>query len=107
RILPRGFGQQLCDVSLIVGLDLPEALRLARKCAATVQVGVVIDLEKWLQGNPQKLRVMHHAVMVIRNSPRARIDVQILVEFALLRMAAELRVAIAAPQCPVSTARPG
>ena len=50
---------------------------------------------------------MHHAVMVIRNSPGARIDVQILVEFALLREAAEFRVPVAAAQRPISAAGSG
>ena len=106
-LLLRCFGQQLGDMPLVVRLDLAVALRSTAKCAAAVDIGVVVDLEKGLQRNAEELDVMHHAVMVIGNSPGARIDVQVLVEFALLREAAELRVPVAAAQRPISAAGSG
>src|ERR1700690_2854448 len=89
-------------MSLIVGLDLAKALGLPAESLAAVQVSVVVDLEKGLELDAEALDVMHHAVMVIRNPPRARIDVQVLVKFALLREPAQFGIAVAAAKAPVA-----
>ena len=91
---------------LVVGLDLAVALRLAAERAAAVQVGVVVDLHERLERHAEPLAVAQHAAVVIGNAPRTRIDVQVLVELALLRDAAEFRVAVAAAQAPIASARP-
>jgi hypothetical protein len=44
--------------------------------------------------------------MVIRNAPRARVDVQVLVELTVLRKAAQLGVGIPTAQTPVASAGP-
>ncbi len=91
-------------MSLVVGLDRAIALRLAAKGACAVQVGVVVDLKERFQRHTQPLGVMHHAVMMVRNAPWAGIDVQILVEFALLGGTAEFGVVVAAAQAPIAAA---
>src|SRR6201999_875050 len=48
----------------------------------------------------------HHAVVVMGNPPRSGVDVQILVEFALLGLAAEFRITITAAKRPVAAAGP-
>src|SRR5258708_2943842 len=89
---------------LIVGLDLPKAPRLAAEGAAAVQIGVVIHLQERLERHAEPLAVAQHAAVVIGDSPGTGIDVQVLVESALLSESAELRVAVAAAQTPIAPA---
>src|SRR5471030_2714517 len=91
---------------LVVGLDLSETLRLAAKGLAAVQIGVIVHLKEGLKTDAEPLGVMHNAVMMIGNPPRPWIDVQVLVEFALLGESAKFRIAVAAAKAPVAPARP-
>ena len=105
-ILARRLGEQLRDMALIVGLDLAITLRLAAECAAIVQVGLVIHLYECFERHAQHLAVVEHAPVMVRNAPWARIDVQVLVEYALLNGPAQFGVPVAAAQRPVAPARP-
>src|ERR1700736_1206542 len=91
-------------MALIIGLDLTIALRLAAKGPAAVQIGVVIDLEERFEGHTEPLAVAENASMVIGNSPRPGIDVQVFVEPTLLGESTEFRVAAAAAQAPIAPA---
>ena len=107
RVVVRRLGQQLGDMPLIVGLDGAQPLRLTAERLAVVQVGVVVQLHERLERDPETLAVTEHPVMVVRKSPRTRIDVQTLVEAAFLGNAAKFGVAVAAAQRPVASAGAG
>src|ERR1044071_4494685 len=81
-----------------------ETLRLAAERVLRVQIGVVIDLDERLESNPQPLAVIKNAVMVIRDAPRSRIEIEPRVELAGLLETAELGVAVAAAQRPGAAA---
>ncbi len=98
-------GKQLADVTLVVRLHVTEALRPPAVGAGGVNVGVVIDLHEGLERDPEAAAVIEHRVMMIRNAPRTRVDVQIPVEPALLAESAEFRVFIAAAQRPAAPSR--
>src|SRR5580658_5715304 len=91
-------------MTLVIGLDLAIATRLAPEGLAAVQVGVVIDLEKRLQRHAQALAVAKHPTMMVRDAPRARIDVKAWIKLTVLGKAAQFRIAVAAAKAPVATA---
>ncbi len=103
-MVSRGLCQQLGNMAVVVCLDGAQALRLAAKCLATMQVGVVIDLHEGFERDSKPLAVTEHSAMVIRQPPRTRIDVQVRIKSALLSLSAQLRVTIAAAQRPVAPA---
>src|ERR1700722_13222693 len=90
---------------LIIGLDLPIAPRLSAEGPAAVQIRVVVYLQERLERHTQPLAVAEHAAVVIGNSPRTGIDVQVLVEPALLGKTAELGITVPAAQAPITAAR--
>ena len=97
RIFLNGLGEKLRHVTVIVRLDVAEALRLTAECLAVVNVGVVIALNESLELHAQELAVAQHASMMIGQAPRPGIDVEPRIESALLSESAELGVPIAAP----------
>src|ERR1035441_3343422 len=99
-----GLGQKLRNMALIVGLDGAEALRLAAEGVAAVNVGVVVNLDERFERQPEQLAIIQHAAVVIRNSPRARVDVKTRVELAFLRGSAQFDITVAAAQSPVAAA---
>ena len=105
RILLGRLGEKLCDLALVVGLDLAIALRLAAEALLAVHVGVVVDLDERLERHIQLLAIAQDAAVMIRQAPRTRIDVLVFIELALLGVAAEFRVFIPATQRPVATPR--
>ena len=81
------------------------ALRHTIEGAGGVKIGIVIELDERLERDVQPPAVIEQRAVVIGNPPRARIDVEPLLEFAGLHRAAELGEAIAAAQRPVTAAR--
>src|SRR5215471_21694883 len=69
-----------------------------------MQIGVVVELDEGLERDVEAFAVIKQRAMVIGNPPRARIDVQSLLELASLRGATELGEAVTAAQGPVATA---
>src|ERR1700730_2759924 len=70
-----------------------------------MQIGVMVELDEGLKRHPETAAIIQDRVMVIRNAPRPRIEVEAGVELAPLRRAAELRVDVAAPEAPIPPAR--
>ncbi len=105
RALVRRFRQQLRDVAAVIGLHMPIALRFAAERFFRMHVRVVVESVERFQRHLEALGVIEHAEVVIRQSPRARIDVQARIEFAFLFESAEFGVFVAAAQRPRTSAR--
>ena len=101
-----GLGEQLGHLSLEIGLDGANTLRLAAERAGGMQQGIVIELDERLDRDIEALAVVEQRAVMIRNPPRPGIEIKSVVEFADLLLAAELDISVAAAQCPVATARP-
>ncbi len=97
-----GLGQQLGHMSLVIRFDLAIAPRLTAERTTAVQIRVVVDLDKRFQRNAEPLAVVEHAAVVVRDPPRAWIDIKVFVELAMLGRATELGVRITATQAPVA-----
>ena len=95
--------QKLCNRPLEVGLDLPNPLRLAPECRGRMKIGIVIELNERLERNAKPAAVIEDGMVVVRDPPRPRIEIEAVVEPAALRGAAELGIRIAAADRPVST----
>src|ERR1039457_6087181 len=91
-------------MTLIVGLDAAKALWFAAEGLPAVNIGVVVHLDERFERQSQQLAIIQHAAVVIRNSPRPRVDIKTGVEAALLSSAAQFGVAVAAAQSPVAAA---
>ncbi|MNR49881.1 hypothetical protein D3C85_1693240 [compost metagenome] len=74
-VLIDGFAQQLSDMALKVSLYFSITLWLATKSLSRVDHGVVVDLNKWLQGDAKLMAVIKHRVMVVGNPPGARVQI--------------------------------
>src|SRR5258706_4332709 len=94
-------------MTLVVGLDRAQPLRLTAERLVAVQIGVVVELHEWLERNAKALAVAQHPAMVVRQPPRTGIDVQTRIKTALLGLSAQLCIAVAPAQRPVSAAGPG
>ena len=99
--------QQLGHMPLKVGLYLTIALRLAIKGLGGMDHRVVVDLDKGFQGDAEFVAVIEHGMMVIWDAPRAGVEVQALVKFAMLGSAPQLGETVTAPQRPAAPARLG
>ena len=104
RALMGRLGQKFGNRALEVGLDLANPLRLPPESRGRMKVGVVIELNERLDRNAEPAAVIENGVVVVRDPPWPRIEIEAVVEQAPLRGAAELGVRIAAPDRPVSTA---
>jgi hypothetical protein len=103
-VLLQRLAQQLGHVAVEVGLHLAQALRLAAVGLPRMQERGVVDLREGLERHAQPVRVIEHAVVVVRDAPRAGVEVQAGVELAVLHGAAELGVGVAAAQRPRAAA---
>ena len=92
------FGQQFGHHALIVRAIRTIALRLAAERMLRMQIGVVVDLHERFQRDAQHAAVVQQILVMMRNPPRARIDVQALVEFAMLGGSAEFGKRVATTQ---------
>ncbi len=72
-----------------------------------MQEGVVVDLHEILERHAEQAAVRQQAVVVVRYAPRARVDVEAGVEFAVLGLAAEFGVGVAAAQAHGAAAGAG
>jgi hypothetical protein len=80
-------------------------LRLTAKRARSVQKRVVIELNERLEHDVEASAIIEHGTMMIGNSPRPRIEIKSLREFAGLREAAEFGESVATTQRPVAASR--
>ena len=100
--------QQLVDRADEVGLDLAQADLLVRQRAGGVALEVEVVgvgfVEEDLHRNAELAAVVQHAVVRVRNAPRADVDVLAFVERADLALAAELRCARALAHRPLQAA---
>ena len=94
-------------MTVVVGFDRAQPLRLTAERLVAVQIGIVVDLHEWFERNAEALAVAEHSAVVIRQPPRTGIDVQTRIEAAFLGLTAQLRIAIASPQRPVAAAGAG
>src|ERR1035441_1096567 len=94
-------------MSIEVRLDRAQSLRLATEGLAAVEVGVVVDLDEGLQRDAEPLAVAQHSPVMIGQAPGARIDIQVLIEPALLSLTSQFRITIAPAQSPVAAAGAG
>ena len=99
------FGEQFGDIALIVGLHLPESLRLATESLRGMQVCVVIDLDERLERYLQAFGIVEYTLVVIRNAPRPWVQVKPVCKIAVLGGTAEFCITIPAPDSPGSTTR--
>lgn len=97
----RALGQQLGHMVLVIGIDGAKALRFAAEACLAMQQRVVIDLIEGFQRHAELLAVTQHRLVVVRNAPRPWVEIQALVEPAMLRGTAQLGIAVAAAQRPV------
>jgi hypothetical protein len=67
---------------------MAEALWLAAESLAVVQVGIRVELDERFEADAKSFAVMQQRAMMVGNSPGPRIDVEALVEAAVLRKAA-------------------
>ncbi len=105
RPFPGRLGQELGDAAGEIGLDVPNALRLAVERGRRMQEGVVIELDERLERDPEPAAIIQDRVMMIGNPPRSRIDVEAGIELASLGRPAEFGVDVAASERPVASAR--
>lgn len=102
RLLLGALGQQLGHMALVIGIDGAKALRFAAKALLAVQQRVVVDLVECLQGHTELLAVTQHRLVVMRNAPRPRIEIQPVVKLAMLGRPAQFGVTVATTQRPVT-----
>ena len=76
---------------LKIGLDVANALRLAAERRRGVEQGVVIELDEGFERDAEALAVIEQGAVMIRNSPRPRIEIEAFLKVAGLRRAAKLR----------------
>src|SRR4029077_11744180 len=88
RPLFRGFGEELGDASVVIGFDVPDALRLPVERAGGMQIVVMVELDERLERDPEAAAIVQNRVMMIGNAPRARIEIEATVELTRLRCAA-------------------
>ena len=97
-----GLRQQLGHMALVIRFDLAIAPRLTAERTTVMQIRVVVDLDERFQRNAEPLAVIEHAAMVVRDPPRAGIDIKVFIELAMLGRPAELGVSVTAAQAPVA-----
>ena len=78
--LLRHFREQLGNLSLEIGLDRADPLRLAAERARGVEQRVVIELDERLERDAEAPAIIQQRAMVIGNPPRTRIDIEALLE---------------------------
>ena len=76
-------------MSLQIGFDVANTLRLAGEGARGVQQRVVIELDEGLERDVEASAVIEDGAMMIGNPPRPRIEIKASLEFAGLREAAD------------------
>src|SRR5437868_11444277 len=80
------------------------ALRLAAERVLGMEIRVVVDVNEGLERDGKPLAVVENSPVVVRNAPRAGIEIKPLVEFATLREPAKFGVRVAAAQGPAAPA---
>src|SRR5271157_3318613 len=68
-----------------------------------MKIGVVIELNERLERNAKPAAVIKDCMVVVRDPPGPRIEIEAVVEHAALRWASELAIGVATPDRPVST----
>src|SRR5260370_37527275 len=96
-------GEQFRNVTLKVGLDIADSLRLAVERIGGVQQRVVIELDERFERDAQPLAIIEYGAVMIGNPPRPRLEIEAVLEAAGLRLGAELRKSVAAAQRPVAS----
>ncbi|MNN17469.1 hypothetical protein D3C81_1306590 [compost metagenome] len=74
-VLVDSFAQQLSNMALKVCLYFTITLWLAAESLSGVDHGVIVDLNKWLQGDAELMAVIKHRVMVVGNPPGTRVQI--------------------------------
>ena len=64
----------------------------------------MVDLHEGLELHAQATTQFQHAAVVVRNAPWTRVQIQVLVELAVLPLATELGIAVTAAHAPVAAA---
>src|SRR5260370_2062464 len=70
-----------------------------------MEEGIVDELDERLERDDEAAAIVEDRVVMVRDAPRPRIEIEARVKLAALRRAAELSIDVAAAQRPVSPAR--
>ena len=62
-------------MALKIRLDVTNALRLAGERIRSVEQGVMIELDEGFEGDAEALAIIEQGAVMIRNSPRSRIEI--------------------------------
>ena len=80
--LLRHLGEQFRNMALKIRLDVTNALRLAGERIRSVEQGVMIELDEGFEGDAEALAIIEQGTVMIRNSPRSRIEIKAFLEAA-------------------------
>src|SRR5207302_1765870 len=92
-------------MALKIRLDVTNALRLAGERIRSMEQGVMIELDEGFEGDAESLAIIEQGAVMIRNSPRSRIEIKAFLEAAGLRRATEFGKTVATADRPVAPSR--
>ena len=87
-----------------VSLHFAEASRLSAEMLTRVDVGTVVDLRKWFECHPKAPTIIEERPMMVRNPPRARVQIKSGVEAAFLHRTIKFCETVSSIYGPVAAA---
>jgi hypothetical protein len=95
-VLVDRFAQQFGHIAFIIRGQCVEALRRAAKGFGAVDIGVVVELDEGFEADPELAAIMQQRAVMVRDAPRAGVEVIARLKIDLLNRAAQFLIGVAA-----------